>query len=245
MEIAGFQKESFIDYPGKISSVIFTPRCNYRCPGCHAKELLTTNNRIPGKGVLNYLDSKRDWIDGVVFCGGEPTMEKGLEDFLYKVKEMGFKTKLDTNGSMPLILENLEHNGFLDYVAMDVKAPKYLYGDVIGDSRNIVGKIKKIEESMKILSNSQNLNYEFRTTIVPVEKNGKIDYLSKKEVIDTAKWIVQTTKKNNHKYFLQVFVPREDQLINSKLEKIAETPYEYMVELKKAVLDILPNTEIR
>jgi len=245
MEIAGFLKESFIDYPGKISSVVFTPNCSYRCPSCHANELLKTNNRVDEKEVLSYLSSKKGWIDGVVLCGGEPTMEKGLESFLHTIKEMGFDIKLDTNGNNPKVLNQLNNKNLLDYIAMDVKAPKHLYGQVTGRKNNTDIIIKNVENSMKFLSDSFNGNYEFRTTIVPVIKNGKIDYLNKKEIEDIATWIVQITGKDNHNYFLQAFVPRKGQLINSRLEEIAETPQEHMVELKKAVVKILPNVEIR
>ena len=97
---------------------------------------------------------------------------------------------------------------------------------------------------MKILSSS-GIDYEFRTTIMPFEKDGKINYLNKKDVTEITRWIVETTGKNDHDYFLQKFVPRKDQLIDSRLEGVPETPNELMIDLGLAVSQILPKVEIR
>ena len=198
MKIGEFLKESFIDYSGKISAVVFSPRCNYRCPACHAMALLTSNRKRSEEEFFDYLDSRKGWIEGVVLCGGEPTLEPRLVDFAGKLKKKGLAVKLDTNGSNPEVLSELKKEGIIDYVAMDVKSPRELYETVTGVSEV---NLKNIEESLKIVSKFP--AFEFRTTIVPLNRgNERINFMTPEEVEDIAKWIIETTKSNKHKYFL-------------------------------------------
>jgi len=243
MNIKSFLKSNLNDYPGKISSVIFTPDCNFKCPACHAKNLSEIKDEVKEGDFFKYLDSHKKWIKGVVLCGGEPTLQKGLIDFSEKLKEKGLAVKLDTNGSNPEILEELKRHNLADYIALDVKGPKYLYSNVTG--RHLRDEdIAMIEKSMAITSEFP--SYEFRTTIVPVIRdNGDIKPLDIREIIDTAKWIVEATGHNHHKYYLQKFVPRKDGLIDKRLESFPETSLESLLRIKKEIIKYLPNCETR
>lgn len=239
MQIRNFLKESFIDFPSKISTIIFSPGCNYNCPSCHAKYLLDKNENIDEKIFFDYLNSRKDWLEGVVLCGGEPTLQPDLVDFSKRLKEKGLLIKLDTNGSNCEVLSLLK--GIVDYVAMDVKAPKELYAKVVG--KNSLQE-ENYANAIKIVS--QFPNYEFRTTVVPVIRNDKeISFLTPKEIGDTAKLIYEITGKNNHKYFLQSFVPRKNELVNSRLENFPETPRKLLEEGLIEAKKYLFNSDIR
>lgn len=124
MRIGGFQKTSLIDFPNLVSAVIFTNGCNFRCPFCfNAKLALGKGKLISEKKILEFLEKRVGLLDGIVITGGEPTMQKDLEKFIGKIKKLGFKVKLDTNGSAPEILKNLLVKRLVDYVAMDYKIP--------------------------------------------------------------------------------------------------------------------------
>ena len=135
MNIAGFQGTSFVDFPGNIASVVFTPGCNLNCFYCHNRWLVNEQpdiQTIPPSEVLECLKRRKGKIDGVVLSGGEPTLQEGLASFLGELKSMGYKTKLDTNGTRPALLASFIRSGSLDYVAMDIKAPRDKYESVCG-----------------------------------------------------------------------------------------------------------------
>ena len=164
MQIAGLQKTSLVDYPAKIASVIFTLGCNFRCPYCHNPNLIaavSSDNLFDETVVFDFLKQRQGKIDAIVVSGGEPTLQKDLITFFMKDKELGFLTKLDTNGSNPNILLNLVNSNLVDYIAMDIKSPLEKYSNVVG--RNV--DILKIQESIDILMQC-GVDYEFRTTIV-------------------------------------------------------------------------------
>lgn len=243
MKIAGWRKVSFIDYPGKTSTIIFTPGCNYQCPACHAKNLVENKNlqELSEEEIFKYLDSRKGKINAVVICGGEPTLQEGLKDFCEKLKEKGVAVKIDTNGSDYTGLKDLLAKGLVDYVAMDIKAPSYLYKRATHrddlDPRNV-------EKGISVVS--QFPDYEFRTTIVPFyRENGEKSFMTIREICDIAKWIVKITKKDSHKFFLQQFVPRKYELIDSGLESFPKTPIGLLEEMKKEAKKYLPNCEIR
>ena len=126
MQIKGFLETSFVDWTGKICSVVFAPGCNFRCPFCHNHELVLQPHRfetVPEEYVLDRLSTFRGWIDGVCITGGEPTLQPDLKDFIRRLKKTGFEVKLDSNGTRPEVLTELAEEGLLDYVAMDVKGP--------------------------------------------------------------------------------------------------------------------------
>ncbi len=242
MDISALEKESYIDFSGKISAVVFTPSCNYECPACHAKYILRKswdeNVLKEEKELFDYLDSNEGWVEGVVLCGGEPTLEDDLIQFTKKIKERGLAVKLDTNGSNPQVLKELLDKNLVDYVAMDVKGPKYLYSSIVG--KNV--DTKKVEESMKLLEGK---NYEFRTTVSPILVGQIVRFMNVEEALETAKWIIETTGNNSHNYYLQKFVPRESGLINSRFESFPETPYPLLQDMKEKIIKYLPNCRIR
>ncbi len=167
MEIKGFLETSFVDWPGKICSVLFTPGCNFRCPFCHNHGLVLNPDgyeTIPEDYFLGRLEVFRGWIDGVCITGGEPTLQKGLKNLIIAVKRHGFSVKLDTNGYRPAILTELIEEELLDYVAMDIKAPL----DHISYSRatGVPVDIEPVKRSVSMLMNGK-VPYEFRTTVVP------------------------------------------------------------------------------
>lgn len=150
MVIGGLQKFSLIDYPHKISAIIFTIGCNFRCPFCHNPELVNPKlypEKIPEKGVLKFLESRREKLDAVVITGGEPSLHKDLYQFISKIKSMNFLVKLDTNGTNPHILSKLIKDNLLDYLAMDIKGSLDKYEEIAGIKVNL----ENIKESVKII----------------------------------------------------------------------------------------------
>jgi pyruvate formate lyase activating enzyme len=166
MNISGFLKQSFIDYPGKIVSVVFTQGCNFRCPYCHNPELIpVTEGTIPEKVIFAHLEKNRLLLDGIAITGGEPTLQPDLKSFIQRVKESGLLVKLDTNGSNPKLLRNLLDERLLDYVAMDIKSAltetDYALASGIAVSP---GKLQQIRQSIQMIINS-GVAHEFRTTV--------------------------------------------------------------------------------
>lgn len=165
MRIAGIEKNSFVDYPGKIASVIFTQGCNMDCFYCHNRDLICRKNGpgfIKPEAALKLLESRKRFIDGVVITGGEPTLQRGLAEFIADIRSLGFLVKLDTNGTNPDLLGELVHHRQVDYVAMDIKAPLNRYEEICG----IPVSLEKINRSIDLLIRS-GIEYEFRTTLVP------------------------------------------------------------------------------
>lgn len=225
MEIKGFLPLSLIDYPGKMAAVIFLPGCNFRCTFCFNIDLVLhpeALESLDADHILKELKARKKWIDGVVITGGEPTLSNGLEEFIEKVKKLGFPVKLDTNGSNPKMLKNLIEKKLIDYVAMDIKCPLEKYSKATGVDANI----NDIKESVDIIRNS-GIDYEFRTTVVP-------SLIKKKDVEEIGKWL-----KGSKRYFLQQF--RSKKTLDAKhknekpytaeeLEKLAEVAREFFGE---------------
>jgi len=224
MIIAGIQKTTLIDYPGKIACIVFLAGCNFRCPWCYSSELvlplkIVKQPRFSEKEFLDFLRTRIGLLDGVVICGGEPTVNKDLPLFLEKIKELGFLIKLDTNGSNPKMLKDLVEKKLIDYVAMDIKCSlnNPAYKDVLME--NIT--LKDIEESVDFLKNG-NLDFEFRTTCVPgIHK--------KEEFADIAKWI----GGKNVKYYLQNFVAHKT--INPEFEAIRPFENKFLQSLAEEI----------
>ena len=164
MKIGGFQKVSLIDYPGKISAVVFTQGCNFRCPFCHNPELVDPErfaNRIPEPEILAFLEKRKGRLDAVVITGGEPTLQSELIPFTIHLKAMGYLIKLDTNGALPDVLENMLGRRLIDYLAMDIKAPLERYGEITKTKTDV----ERIRRSISLIMGS-GVDYEFRTTAV-------------------------------------------------------------------------------
>ena len=164
MNIQGFQKLTMLDFPGKTACTVFTGGCNLRCPFCHNVALVLDPDGagIDEAEIFAYLDKRRGILDGVAVTGGEPLLQPDIASFLRRAKDMGFLTKLDTNGFFPEALERLLAAGLLDYVAMDVKNSPEKYALTCGLPRVDVAKP---ERSMALLRES-GVDYELRTTVV-------------------------------------------------------------------------------
>lgn len=196
MKINGFQKMTLLDYPGKVACTLFTAGCNFRCPFCHNAALVThINNDVTysEEEILSYLSKRKGLLDGVCITGGEPLLQDGIEDFIEKIKSLGFSVKLDTNGSFPEKLEKLVNMGLIDYVAMDIKNSRNKY--CLTTDAQI--DLEKIDKSISFLINS-GVDYEFRTTVVK-------EYHSVEDIKDIGEWI-----KGAKRYFLQNFVDSGD-----------------------------------
>lgn len=191
MKIGGLQYCSLIDYPGKISAIVFTVGCNFRCPYCHNPELVDeTADEVPEAKIFDFLTRRRNLLDAVTVTGGEPTMHDDLPDFIRKIKEMGFLVKLDSNGTNPEMLEHVINEKLVDYVAMDIKAPLRSYEKTVGRPVNRAS----IEKSIALLLKNS-VPYEFRTTVVK-------SLLSKDDLREIGESI-----RGAKTYNLQKFVP--------------------------------------
>ncbi len=169
MRIAGFQKQSLIDYPGNISSVIFTQGCNFRCGFCHNPNLVLPEHFeqvYNNNTIYNYLYKYKNLLSAVVITGGEPTIHNDLPDFIERIKSLDLKVKLDSNGTHPLMLKKLISNKLIDYIAMDIKhiLSYQNYNSTVG---HVLQKdtFYKILDSIEIIITS-GIDHEFRTTIV-------------------------------------------------------------------------------
>ncbi len=160
MKIGGLLKFSMIDFPGYISAIVFTQGCNIRCRYCHNPELLPvqTETDYSTEEILFYLEKRKNCLEGLVITGGEPTLQPDLKDFIIKVKALGYKIKIDTNGTNPGVIKELLDNRLADFIAMDIKAPFEKYSMICGPVN-----IDKIKESMSLIINS-GIPYQFRTT---------------------------------------------------------------------------------
>ncbi len=216
MKIAGLQKVSTVDYPGEICCVVFLHGCNFRCGFCYNPDLVVKEceGAWSSEYVLSFLSRRKGKLDAVCISGGEPLMSLDL-DFLKKIKEMGFKIKLDTNGSFPERLREVLDLGLVDYVAMDVKGAKDDYESIV----DVVVDFAKIEESMKIVNAFSSKDDptgpggEFRTTVVPGIHD--VDNLVK-----MGDWMERACGTKPGKMFLQGFKRNKEGMIDPKfLEK--------------------------
>lgn len=169
MRIGALIKQSLVDWEEKVVAVIFTKGCNFRCGYCHNPELvlpklIQQTNDISSERVLAYLKTRQHWLDGAVITGGEPTMQNDLPDFIRTIKSLGYKVKLDTNGSNPDELKLLIEAHLLDFVAMDIKTilEPGSYFEISNYSHPQL--LDRVNQSISLLRNS-NIEYQFRTTI--------------------------------------------------------------------------------
>ena len=160
MKIGGLLKFSMIDFPGYISAIVFTQGCNIRCKYCHNPELLSlsADTSYDEEEILYYLEKRKKCLEGLVITGGEPTLQPDLKDFIIKVKNLGYKIKLDTNGTNPQMVKELINEHLVDFIAMDIKAPFEKYHLVCGPVDT-----DKVKETMSLIINS-GISYQFRTT---------------------------------------------------------------------------------
>ena len=223
MEFVGIDKMSLLDYEDNISCVLFSPTCNYRCPFCHnGKSVLESSTYIPFEDILDFLKTRVGLLDAVVISGGEPTMMKELKERIMDIRELGFKIKLDTNGTSPDVLEDLIDSNLLDYVAMDIKNSLEMYPSTCGVAN--VNEFSVIR-SINILKEKR-VPYEFRTTLVKEFHN--------KESIKKMGELI----KGAEKLYLQKFVDRETVLVPGLHEVEKEEAEEYLEILSKYVKEV-------
>jgi len=233
MEISGIQKVSLIDYPGKIACTIFLYGCNFKCGFCHNPELVVfaPEKKFSWHEVLDYLDLRKKYLDGVCISGGEPLMSLDKE-FLRKIKSLGYSIKIDTNGCFPERLNELIDEKLVDFVAMDIKASKEKYKDVAGCEVDF----KKIEESIRIIT-SKMWDYEFRTTVV----EGLHD---EKEMENIALWLKEISGRKPRKFVLQGF-KNQGKIIGEDYKTKNDTSREYIYGLKDKLKDFFLEVEVR
>ncbi len=226
MTIGGLQKLTLIDYPGKLAATVFLIGCNFRCPWCYSRELVLPEEikkqpKISEREFFNFLKNRKGLLEAVTICGGEPTINNDLPKFIKKIKKLGYAVKLDTNGSNPKMLKRLIKNKLIDYVAMDIKAQKVQ----ISKYKN---EIKKSVELLK----SSDIDFEFRTTVVPTIH-------TKEDILKITKWIGGP----NVKYYLQNFRP--EKTLDPKFEKIKPYSDKYLLNIQKAISPFFEVCKIR
>ena len=230
MILGGLQKLTLIDFPGRLACTVFLSGCNFRCPWCYSKELVLPQNievqpKISEKQFFDFLETRQDLLSGVVVCGGEPTTQEDLPQFVEKIKKMNFLVKLDTNGSDPRALQELFKDRLLDYVAMDVKQfQKY------NEATGVKTDLAKIKESVELIKNS-GVDYEFRTTVVPTIH-------AKEDIIEIAKWLSPAKR-----YYLQNF--RSEKTVNPSFENQKPYSNEDLLDIQKAIAPLFEVCEIR
>jgi pyruvate formate lyase activating enzyme len=187
MRIGGYEKLSTVDYPGEMACAIFLVGCNFNCGYCHNPSLISGNGEyIEKEEVMDYLKKRRDMLDAVCISGGEPTCNKDLKDFIKEIKTLGYKIKLDTNGTNPEVVQDLINEKLLDYIAMDIKASPKKYRQVVGCAVNM----DNINKSIQIIKKS-GIKYEFRTTFLPVLDKEDINEIATNMVKEDGRYILQ------------------------------------------------------
>jgi len=223
LKFGGIQKTSLIDYPGRISTVLFTVGCNLRCPFCHNWRLVLNPKPIlDEEEVLNILEKRRVYIDSIVITGGEPTINKDLPLFLKRLKEEGYHIKLDTNGMLPDILEDCIR--YVDYIALDVKTSLDKY--ILLGSKNTSSLLRSIE-----LLKSSNKEYEFRCTVVP-------GFVSKENIHEIGELI-----RGCKRFALQQFVSGDT--LDKKYTKVRPYSREYIQDLANILNEYVQEVIIR
>ncbi|OPY34883.1 MAG: molybdenum cofactor biosynthesis protein A [Methanomassiliicoccales archaeon PtaU1.Bin124] len=192
IKIVGFARTSLLDWDGKVASTIYLQGCNLRCGFCHNPDLVPMSSaleEVPFEVIEEYLHENQEFLDGVVITGGEPTVHKELPELITKFRDMGMKVKLDSNGTNPVMLEDLICSGMLDYIAMDIKAPLNQKYEEIVRTKVELGDLKR---SISLIMDHMP-DYEFRTTVVPF-------YLDDKEIEAIAAYIGGARKYAIHQF---------------------------------------------
>lgn len=202
MIVGGVQWMTLLDYPDYIAATVFTAGCNFRCPFCHNPELVlpefvSQSSAGLDESFFTELEARKGFLDAVVISGGEPTLQPDLPKILARIKSLGYLIKLDTNGSRPDLIHRILESGWVDFVAMDIKAPPDTYDELSGSSVDI----SAIEASIATIARLAP-RYEFRTTVAPG--------LSQDDLIRIADWI-----ESGQGYWLQEFqVPVDKALVD-------------------------------
>ncbi len=218
---------TLLDYPGRTAATVFTGGCNFRCPFCHNSDLVlnpASFPEIPEEDVLSQLERRVGFIDGVCITGGEPLLCRDMMQFVKRIKALGLKVKIDTNGSLPLRLMQLLLSGDVDYVAMDIKNSPERYAETVGVESF---KTDSVEKSVEILKTC-GIDHEFRTTAVK-------ELHTPDDMRKIGQWL------GDEKYFIQLY-KLSDGVIDKTLTPHTE---EGMKELLAAVKEFTPKAQIR
>ncbi len=233
MNIAQLLPTTLIEYPGKVSALIYTAGCNFRCPFCHNSELVLPARirelpLIPEDEVIALLKDRIGFLDALSITGGEPTLQPDLAEFLARVKALGYLIKLDTNGSNPDVLARLFDMRLVDYVAMDVKGPEERYSELAGVNVNT----DAIKETIRLIIDRAP-DYEFRTTVAPT--------MSADEIEETTRLI-----KGAKRYFLQTFVvPEEKEIVDPSWSDLSALSREELHVVWEKIKDRFPEGGVR
>ena len=230
MLLKGLQKLTLLDFPGKMAATVFAGGCNFRCPFCHNASLvigkrLKETPSLSEEEFFSFLERRKNILEGVCVSGGEPTIYRDLIPFLYKIKELGYLVKLDTNGYRPAVLKEAVGAGLVDYVAMDIKNSKESYGKTVG-LENF--DIKPILESTEFLMSGA-VDFEFRTTLVR-------ELHTERDIYSIGTWL-----EGEEKYFLQTFEDSGD-LLSSRLSGYDKNETKDLLNLIKVYIK---NAQIR
>ena len=230
MKVTGIQKLTLLDYPGVVACTVFTAGCNFRCPFCHNAMLVLPeqidDECLTDDEVFGFLKKRRGVLDGVAVTGGEPLLHADMPEFLARVKELGYKIKLDTNGSNPELLSEIIKNKLVDRVAMDIKNAPEEYARTIGLESFDIATVERSKEMLL----SGETDYEFRTTVVK-------GIHTKESLIGAAKWI-----EGAKEYYLQQFKDSGNLILPDGLSAYDE---KQMHALADAVRDYVPTVEVR
>ena len=230
MKVTGIQKLTLLDYPGVVACTVFTAGCNFRCPFCHNAMLVLPeqidDECLTDDEVFGFLKTRRGVLDGVAVTGGEPLLHADMPEFLARVKELGYKIKLDTNGSNPELLSEIVKNKLVDRVAMDIKNAPEEYARTIGLKSFDIAPVERSKEMLL----RGDIDYEFRTTVVK-------GIHTKESLIGAAKWI-----EGAKEYYLQQFKDSGNLILPDGLSAYDE---KQMHTLADAVRDYVPTVEVR
>lgn len=227
MRICGLNKTTLLDYPGCVAATLFVGGCNFRCPFCHNGDLVLHSGDISGyeeEEVLSFLKKRKNVLEGVCVTGGEPTLYEELTSFIAKIKTLGYKVKLDTNGSNPKMLQKLMNEKLVDYVAMDIKAPVAGYDKVCGVNVDI----EKIKQSVDLLKSGETM-YEFRTTIVK-------ELHTEADILEIGKWL-----SGAENYYLQSYQETDKNICQG----FSAMGGEKLFELEKKLQTDIKNVKVR
>jgi len=233
MKIAGLQRVTTIDYPGEVACIIFLHGCNFRCGFCYNPDLVIKDSEgeFSEEYVLNFLEKRIGKLDAVCITGGEPLMTLDL-DFVRKIKDLGYKIKIDTNGSFPDKLKEIIDTNLVDYIAMDIKGDKENYSKIAGVNLDL----DKIETSIKMIHEFG--KYEFRTTIVD-------RFHDVSSIVSLGKWMNEICGEKPKKFFLQGFKKNKEGMIDPNFLEEEDVGEEFLKELKENVDDFFEEIEIR
>lgn len=241
MRITGYLRTSLLEWPGKISAVVFVSGCNLRCPFCHNRDLVLHPEKLPEvaeEDVLADLKARKRWIDGIVVTGGAPSLEPDLVAFLAKIKDLGFLTMVETNGTRPEILEKLLKGGLVDRLTLDIKAE--LVPESYRRASGIKTDLEAIKKSTALLLSS-GLDFEFRTTVVP-------GIHAREDLVRLAKQLKAmvrqfSTAGFSPRWFLQQFRP--ENCLDPAFEKTRPYDPQVLEKILIAVKKHFPQTELR